>query len=371
MSLLTVLLLLQVALPLALLVWLLWLPLQGRLAWSLQILASGLVLLWLAAAGVWTVPPWWTLWLYAALWLGGLLRGLVRWRRRDLPRFPRRARTLAVSILLLALSGYAAHEAARSWAGRQPPSQPLQAMEFPLGTGTYLVVNGGNDIRINAHLKTREPGMPRLRRWQGNGYAVDLVAIDRDGLRASDLQPSDNRAYRIFGRPVLAPCDGTVLTAVDGLPDMTPPQYDAPERLAGNHVILSCGDVQVVLAHFRQGSVRLRAGDAVRTGQVLAEVGNSGGTDEPHLHVHVQRPGTVDAPMGGEPLPASYFGRFLVRGDRIVVERRAGVTSSDPRSGRPATTGPVDGVTHCLRSTSSIARCAIPTRSMVDRRTSF
>ena len=60
----------------------------------------------------------------------------------------------------------------------------------------------------------------------------------------------------------VAPCDGKVLVAVDALPDMTPPQYEAPARLAGNHVMLACADVQVALAHFRQGSVRV--GDAVR-----------------------------------------------------------------------------------------------------------
>jgi murein DD-endopeptidase MepM/ murein hydrolase activator NlpD len=63
----------------------------------------------------------------------------------------------------------------------------------------------------------------------------------------------------------------------------------------------------------------VRADERVVAGQLLAQVGNSGGTDEAHLHIHVQRAGTPDAPMSGEPLPALFFGRFLVRGDRLKI----------------------------------------------------
>jgi murein DD-endopeptidase MepM/ murein hydrolase activator NlpD len=35
------------------------------------------------------------------------------------------------------------------------------------------------------------------------------------------------------------------------------------------------------------GSVRVKVGDKVKTGQVLGLLGNSGNTDSPHLHFHV------------------------------------------------------------------------------------
>jgi hypothetical protein len=103
---------------------------------------------------------------------------------------------------------------------------------------------------------------------------------------------------------------------------MTVPEFDR-EHMAGNHLIVACGDVHVITAHFRQGSVLARVGDAVALGQKLAEVGNSGGSDEPHLHIHVQTPGTHQAPMSGEPLPARFDGRFLVRGERFVSSSAA------------------------------------------------
>ncbi|MGW0204476.1 peptidoglycan DD-metalloendopeptidase family protein [Streptomyces sp. NPDC003233] len=46
--------------------------------------------------------------------------------------------------------------------------------------------------------------------------------------------------------------------------------------LYGNHVVIDTGHEHVVLAHLRPGTVSVTAGDVVRVGQLLGEVGNSG-----------------------------------------------------------------------------------------------
>ena len=63
------------------------------------------------------------------------------------------------------------------------------------------------------------------------------------------------------------------------------------------------------------------AGSIARIAQKIAEVGNSGGADESHLHIHAQRSGAADAPMSGDPLPARFDRHFLMRGDRIVTDQ--------------------------------------------------
>lgn len=93
---------------------------------------------------------------------------------------------------------------------------------------------------------------------------------------------------------------------------------DPQAPLSGNRVLLACGEAQVLLAHFRRGSLRVTKGQTVVAGQLLGEVGNSGRSDEPHLHVHVQRPGTTDARFSGDPLAATFNGQYLVRGQRIT-----------------------------------------------------
>jgi len=73
--------------------------------------------------------------------------------------------------------------------------------------------------------------------------------------------------------------------------------------LAGNFLVLKCRRFFVLLAHLRHGSIRVSKGDTVGRGQALAEVGNSGSSLAPHLHIQV-----VDSP---DPLRGATVG-FLV-----------------------------------------------------------
>jgi murein DD-endopeptidase MepM/ murein hydrolase activator NlpD len=46
--------------------------------------------------------------------------------------------------------------------------------------------------------------------------------------------------------------------------------------------------IHLIDAHMRPGSVRVRVGERIRRGQVLGELGNSGASATPHLHLQVQ-----------------------------------------------------------------------------------
>ncbi|GAB3518228.1 hypothetical protein GCM10027402_03020 [Arthrobacter monumenti] len=43
----------------------------------------------------------------------------------------------------------------------------------------------------------------------------------------------------------------------------------------------------MLLAHLRQGTIEVRPGQAVQTGEMVAQCGNSGNSTEPHVHVQV------------------------------------------------------------------------------------
>ena len=49
-------------------------------------------------------------------------------------------------------------------------------------------------------------------------------------------------------------------------------------------------------------------------------VGNSGNTDEPHLHIHAQRPGPASAPLSGDPLFIAFEGGFLALNMTVNAE---------------------------------------------------
>jgi hypothetical protein len=171
-------------------------------------------------------------------------------------------------------------------------------MTFPLRGGPYYVAQGGNSTLVNYHNS-----------YPPQQHALDIVALNAFGLRAEGLYPRELERYVIFGEPLYAPCDGEVVEAVDGLPDLIPPAMDS-KNPAGNHILLACEDADVLMAHMRSGSLLVGQGDALQTGDPVGRVGNSGNTSEPHLHVHATPPGTRGE---GEGLPILFEGGYLVR----------------------------------------------------------
>jgi hypothetical protein len=305
----------QFVLPLGAIVWFAIAPLRNGLGVWLQALITALLLFAIARAGVWMFPPWWMSYVYGLFFVLALIFGLKRHRPRR--QMPASGLGWVAIVGLVALGVLIGNEAAQSWIGQFPPAIPTVDLAFPLRGSHYLILNGGNDGRINAHLKTLDESVPRFRAYRGQSYGVDIIQTDRWGLRAPGLAPGDPTAYQIYGEPVLAPCTGKIVTAIDGFPDMTIPKTDRVNR-GGNYVMLRCGDADIALAHFRPRSLSVQVGMDVKVGDRIAEVGNSGASDEPHLHIHAQRAGASGAAFSGDPLPIRLNGRYLIRGDRIT-----------------------------------------------------
>ena len=306
------LLVLQVLSPLAVVIWWIVRPPRDGLTMVLHSAAILLLITALLLTGLWTVLPWWLPWLYVALAVAGLVRLMRMPLRRRLPdgRGWLRAAILAGVALL------GGRFAAEGTAGpRMPAVQPVK-LAWPLGPGAVMVANGGSNLAVSSHAETLDLSLPRHRRWTGQSYGVDLVGLTTWGRSTGGLQPSDPGRYAIWNRPVLAPCNGRVLAARDGAPDNAVP-FVPQDADPGNHVLLRCAEADVLLAHFRRGTVQVRAGEQVRTGQPLGAVGNSGASSEPHLHIHAQTPGTEAEPFSGRPLPILLQGRWLLRNDRL------------------------------------------------------
>jgi len=305
--------LLQLLLPVALLAVLARLPPDGKLNFWIQLIATAFVLFAVALAGLWLALPWWLANAYPIVL--GVCAVLGGQRSPWTPGLPSGVAAWAHAVAFTALGAFAAGVVFGALSGRlAPPGEAVQ-LAFPLGPGTYLVANGGSDLVVNSHQRMLDERDPRLTRYRGSAQAVDFVALDALGLTANGFMPDDPKEHLVFGREVTAPCEGEVVHAEDGHPDRAVGEPDR-DSFAGNHAILRCGGVDVVLAHFTPGSLAVKEGERVRTGTFLARVGNSGASDAPHLHVHAQKPGGPLSPMSGEPVAVRFGGRYLVRSDR-------------------------------------------------------
>lgn len=155
-------------------------------------------------------------------------------------------------------------------------------------------------------------------------FAYDFVRLGPDGalFAGAGLRNEDHFCW---DQPVLAPANGKVLFVRDGLADSTPGQppdfgliQSDPRMMTGNTVVIGHGQGECsYLGHLRQGSIVVRQGQRLRQGQVIARVGNSGISQGPHLHYHLQAGPNLFIDHG---LPVQ-FSHFAVTGD--VVERGA------------------------------------------------
>ncbi|MBI5083558.1 MAG: M23 family metallopeptidase [Acidobacteria bacterium] len=160
----------------------------------------------------------------------------------------------------------------------------------PLAPAEYLVILRNPDGTQSAPARfviSSQAGyqMPSAagERWRVSQGPYGSYSHWGRALHAYDIAPVD-------GRLVTAMRPGTVSAFDLGL-GQTPRQ-----RIFGNYITLKHEDGEYShYAHLRTGSFRVRTGDRVEAGQVLAEVGNSGYSFGRHVHVHVTKGFSISA----------------------------------------------------------------------------
>jgi len=168
------------------------------------------------------------------------------------------------------------------------------------GTG-WVALNGLSNNSVHRRTLVVVDGKVHL----AQRFATDWSRIGPDGL-AFRGDPSNLTNWSPYGADVLAVADAVVTDTKDGIPDNNPASETKAvpinlETVGGNYLILDLGDGSFAFyAHLRPGSLRVKTGDKVRRGQVLASLGNSGNSDAPHLHFQVSN---GNSPLGAEGVP--------------------------------------------------------------------
>lgn len=155
------------------------------------------------------------------------------------------------------------------------PERNRTRLSFP-AKGRWKVVWGGDTRERNQHHDARD-----------QRFAFDLLGVGEDGGTRRGAGEG-NEDFHAFGREISAPAEGIVTDVIEGVRDNRPGSMN-PLSAVGNAVFIEHSPDEIsVLAHFKQGSIRVKPGQKVARGETLGLCGNSGNSSEPHLHYHLQ-----------------------------------------------------------------------------------
>jgi hypothetical protein len=200
---------------------------------------------------------------------------------------------------------------------------PLRGGRWLVGNGCCSPINAhrGATLAIDGTIRTPER------------FAIDFVQLDTENrLFRGPLDALGS--YAFFGAPILSVAGGRIVHTRDTLPEQVPGRLPAGATIqtaGGNEVVVDIGGGRYAFyAHLQPGSVRVRAGQTVRAGDVLGLLGNTGNTDAPHLHFHIM---DSPSPLQSNGLPftfASFTGQgrvtseaTLFRGEPAPIDRGA------------------------------------------------
>lgn len=132
-------------------------------------------------------------------------------------------------------------------------------------------------------------------------HAWDFVITD-ETKKTYRLPGTDVKDFYCYGKPVLAPAAGQVVAIEDGVDDNVIGDVNV-EKNWGNTIIIKHTEfLYSKLSHIKNDSFKVKNGDYVKKGDVLALCGSSGRSPEPHLHFQLQstaylNAGTIDYPI--------------------------------------------------------------------------
>ena len=276
------------------------------LLWMVTIVSFGSVIVYMWASARWEIVSIYFRSIFLVAFVVAALFSYTRIKKPETP--PKKIVTVFSVGLHLLLIVFFSGLNWFSFRGYLTPENSIDVVS-PFRSGKQIVLHGGASPFINGHFHVKP-----------QNYALDIVGLNTVGMRASSISGGSNLDdYVIYGASVYSPINGIITVVVDEYDDLTPPNTDT-EHLAGNHVLIKGEGVEVLLAHLKKGSVSVKVGTMVTTNTLIGNVGNTGNTSEPHLHMHIEKDGEPNTVLDGNAVAFTINNRFLVRGDILAFE---------------------------------------------------
>lgn len=185
----------------------------------------------------------------------------------------------------------------------------------PLKTGMWAAIydpswaNGHRRVVYTINGKARIPGR----------FAIDFIRMDTAGRYANQDNDVIKNWYG-YANDVLAVADGTVAAIRNDFSESQTisahPDYTA-DKATGNYISIDIGnDHFAFYEHLKPESIKVKPGQRVKKGDVIASLGFTGQTTGPHLHFHIAN---ANSPLGAEGIPF-VFDHFSLLGRYTDLE---------------------------------------------------
>ncbi len=134
-------------------------------------------------------------------------------------------------------------------------------------------------------------------------FAIDFMLVNDNGQYTKANEDVVANWYG-YSADVLSVANGMVVTVRDEFTEsktISAHPVVPAEKATGNYIVLDIGNNRFAFyEHLKPGSIRVKVGQKIKKGDVIASLGFTGQTTGPHLHFHVAN---RNSPLGAEGIP--------------------------------------------------------------------
>ena len=157
--------------------------------WSCKLLLAGCYIAFVFLAGFWALGYGsFTRYILVALFFACIFKSFLSLKKSIKEKLNWKQLALCLACLIVV---YFLGEGIKMTLKGINCSEKSVNMSFPLKNGIYCIVQGGDDLAINHHYEV-----------SAQRYALDIVKLNKLGLRANGLTPKKLNDYNIFNATV-------------------------------------------------------------------------------------------------------------------------------------------------------------------------
>ncbi|MCK4289150.1 MAG: M23 family metallopeptidase, partial [Bacteroidales bacterium] len=135
--------------------------------------------------------------------------------------------------------------------------------------------------------------------WK-HAWDFEITDEENSAFKRSGTKRED---YYCYNKPIIAPADGWVEEIVDGIDDNKIGDVNMENNWGNTIVIKHAEKLYSKVSHIKKESFKVKKGEFIKKGKIIAYCGNSGRSPQPHIHFQIQSEPyfdskTLDYPIG-------------------------------------------------------------------------